>query len=387
VIKAEKIPAAPDPSRISTACPPMLQRTCACGGSGSAGGGECEECKKKTVQRRAAGGAGPAVAPPIVHDVLRSPGRPLDAATRAFFEPRFGHDFSKVRLHTDARAAESAQSVQALAYTVGSDIVFGAGQYQPVGARGMQLLGHELTHVVQQRGHAGATGPLRVGPPADAYEREASRASQNLGLENPGLEQGAAPAAGPVALQRDPQPNQTQNNPTTQGCCCCVDDLQIYDPFIYKPPQMGPNLAGHIFTTKVKMSYKGSGAKSSCALEWWEKTDRPYLLVLQPNTWTNLAGNPQAKSIGNWKTERKEPCPGQDAFNMVDSPGLGLSPGMNATRTLEFRIGINSGSGCTDCGNKSKRVTARQFLQVTNGVLDENASKFESPNPNDTSWK
>jgi len=135
------------------------------------------------------------------------------------------------------------------------------------------------------------------------------------------------------------------------------------------------------------MSYKGTATKSSCTLEWWEKTDRPYLLVLQPNTWTNLAGNPRAKSIGNWTTERKEPCPGQDAFGMVDSPGLGLTPGMNATRTLEFRIGVNSGSGCTGCENKSKRVTARQFLKVTNGTLDEAASKFESPNPNDTNWK
>ena len=69
--------------------------------------------------------------PPIVHDVLRSPGQSLDRGTRAFMEPRFNHDFSGVRVHTDARAAESAQSVNALAYTVGHDVVFGAGQYTP----------------------------------------------------------------------------------------------------------------------------------------------------------------------------------------------------------------------------------------------------------------
>jgi hypothetical protein len=230
VIKAEKIPAGPDPSQISTARPSMLQRTCACGGSGSAGGGECEECKKKTVQRRAAGSAGPAVAPPIVHEVLRSSGRPLDAATRAFFEPRFGHDFSKVRLHTDSKAAESAQSVQALAYTVGSNIVFGAGQYQPAGAQGMQLLGHELTHVVQQRGHASPTGPLRVGPPDDAYEREASRASLNLGVGNLGLQPGAAPAAGPAGVQRVCGPTAI-GHPTA---CTGLDGDIVGEHYLFK---------------------------------------------------------------------------------------------------------------------------------------------------------
>jgi hypothetical protein len=88
--------------------------------------------------------------PPIVQDALRSTGQPLDPATRAFMEPRFGHDFSHVRVHTDARAAESAQAVNALAYTVGPDVVFGAGQYAPHSREGQRLLAHELTHVVQQ---------------------------------------------------------------------------------------------------------------------------------------------------------------------------------------------------------------------------------------------
>jgi hypothetical protein len=84
--------------------------------------------------------------------VLRSPGQPLDAATRVFMEPRFGHNFSRVRVHTDARAAESARAVGAAAYTVGYDIVFGEGQFEPGTRNGRQLLAHELTHVVQQRG-------------------------------------------------------------------------------------------------------------------------------------------------------------------------------------------------------------------------------------------
>jgi hypothetical protein len=94
--------------------------------------------------------------PLIVHDVLRSPGQPLDAATRAFFEPRFGRDFSQVRVHTDAPAAESAQAVNALAYTMGRDIVFGAGEYALGTTAGQWLLAHELAHTVQQAPGAGS---------------------------------------------------------------------------------------------------------------------------------------------------------------------------------------------------------------------------------------
>jgi hypothetical protein len=89
-------------------------------------------------------------APPIAHEVLRSPGQPLNAATRAFFTPRFGWDFSNVRVHTDATAAVAANAVNAKAFTVGNTIVFGAGQYSPTSSEGRRFLAHELTHVVQQ---------------------------------------------------------------------------------------------------------------------------------------------------------------------------------------------------------------------------------------------
>lgn len=89
-------------------------------------------------------------APSPVRDELNSPGTPLDVSTRRFFEPRFGRDFNSVRVHTDARAAQSASAVDALAYTVGNDVVFGAGRYAPLTHAGRQLLAHELTHVIQQ---------------------------------------------------------------------------------------------------------------------------------------------------------------------------------------------------------------------------------------------
>jgi hypothetical protein len=71
--------------------------------------------------------SGTVAVPPIVYNVLRSTGHPLDEGTRAFFGTRFGHDFSRVRIHTDTRAGESAQAVSALAFTVGQDLVFGPG--------------------------------------------------------------------------------------------------------------------------------------------------------------------------------------------------------------------------------------------------------------------
>jgi Domain of unknown function (DUF4157) len=94
---------------------------------------------------------GSAAAPHVVHDVLRSPGEALDAGVRAFMEPRFGHDFRQVRVHADARAAESAQAVRARSYTVGQHVVFGAASYAPGTADGRRLIAHELSHVVQQR--------------------------------------------------------------------------------------------------------------------------------------------------------------------------------------------------------------------------------------------
>ena len=108
---------------------------------------EPEHVQVKPVQ---VGGAGQMAAPPIVSEAVYSPGQPLDSATRAFLEPRFGHDFGQVRVHSDATAGQAAREVHARAYTVGNDIVFGAGQYTPHTSAGRQLLAHEITHVVQQ---------------------------------------------------------------------------------------------------------------------------------------------------------------------------------------------------------------------------------------------
>jgi len=213
----------------------MLQRKCDCGQHTIAGGG-CSDCEKKkgTLQRRASNSEATSEVPPIVHDVLRSPGQPLDATTRAFMEPRFGHDFSRVRVHSDSRAAESAPAVNALAYTVGSHVVFGAGQYAPQSALGKKLLAHELTHVVQQR--SGIHLENDVGKPGDAYEQHADAVADRvvLGLKaEPLLDQMAGSAAGRstnatgtgvmqkagsgVQVQQEPKPETREKFPEIPG--------------------------------------------------------------------------------------------------------------------------------------------------------------------------
>lgn len=188
----------------------FLQRQCACG-QHTVAGGECESCRQKRLQRKAAGHSGPEFAPPIVHEVLRSPGQPLDATTRAFMEPRFGHDFSRVRVHTDARAGESAQAVNALAYTVGNDIIFARGSYVPHTISGDKLLAHELTHSVQQSGASPTmTGSLPIGNVDDGVEREAGHSADAVIRGEPA--EVAGETLRPV-LRRQPQPEKSASPP------------------------------------------------------------------------------------------------------------------------------------------------------------------------------
>lgn len=144
----------------------------------------------------------------LVREVLNSPGQPLDSETRSQMEPRFGYDFSGVRVHTDDNAAESAKTVNAKAYTAGTHVAFGAGAYAPSSRSGQQLIAHELTHVVQQ-----ASGPvaatrvvegLSVSHPADRFEQEAKRSSISVGTGRGSRGEkslAALPANQPAAFQ------------------------------------------------------------------------------------------------------------------------------------------------------------------------------------------
>ena len=187
-----------DPRRPPTTTPsasPLLQRAGKCGSTCS-----CRSC--------AASAHHAGVAPPEVEEVVAGTGHPLDAAAQPLLQATLGHDFSHVRVHHDARAAESARSVDALAYTVGHHVVFGAGRYAPSTPAGQALLLHELTHVVQQ-GRRGEIprGPIDVGPADTPHERQADQAGRN----------GRATVAEPGAGLRPVLQRQSGTPPTATG--------------------------------------------------------------------------------------------------------------------------------------------------------------------------
>jgi Domain of unknown function (DUF4157) len=151
-----------------------------------------------------------------VHEVVGSGGgSPLDSSTRSLMEQRLGHDFTDVRIHTGEKADESARSINARAYTVGTDVVFGSGHYAPDSATGQRVLAHELTHVVQQKAGpvAGtpAPGGIRLSDPSDPFEQAAESAAAQATSEPVS----AAPTA-PVepAVQR--QDDEEEEEETAQ---------------------------------------------------------------------------------------------------------------------------------------------------------------------------
>jgi hypothetical protein len=164
---------------------------------------EAERVAAQVLKMQSAGSA-PPLEPPPAGDSSVAGGTPLPASAREFFEPRFGHSFARVRVHTGDEAERSAREISALAYTTGSHIVFGAGQYDPGSAQGRHLLAHELTHVVQQGG-----------APRGVIQRSYGTA----GPDSDGKWELPKPptiTVGPVGLpevQRSPAPGDPQANP------------------------------------------------------------------------------------------------------------------------------------------------------------------------------
>jgi hypothetical protein len=203
---------------ISHAPVNLLQRKCDCGGDGGISG-ECEDCKRKrlgVLQRSPINRAQITNVPDVVEEVLRSSGQPLDNETRTLMEPRLGHDFSHVRVHTDAKAVESAQAVNALAYTVGNNVIFGDGHYSPQSQEGLGLLAHELTHVIQQGRTSNIFETISIGAVDDAFERQANQVEKSISSgfrvetnSHPNVSQHASVSQ----LQRRVNPNFVSCNP------------------------------------------------------------------------------------------------------------------------------------------------------------------------------
>lgn len=161
------------------------------------------------AQRRASGDDEGDSSP--VHDVVSSKGSPLAPEVRSEMESAVGHDFGDVEVHTDTRAADSARSVQAHAYTVGNHVVFGEGRFRPDTDEGKHTLAHELTHVVQQRSGpvdgTPAAGGIRVSDPSDRFEREAEANASRVMAGGGGAGGDAAAPAQAAPVQRHADEN------------------------------------------------------------------------------------------------------------------------------------------------------------------------------------
>ena len=196
--------------------------------------------------------------PPIVHEVLRSPGQRLDPATRAFMEPRFGHDFGSVRVHTDSRARASARAVNALAYTVGQDVVFGASSSPPNTSTGTEMLAHELTHVVQQSSSLGVHAHvLEIAAPEGPLERSADLAGEAVAAGDSAVVEGVVapllqrqPEPGPAFnIQLTYPPNQTERHERL----LLADALRVLRAFASRiEAHLAGGLEGHRYLKEVR---------------------------------------------------------------------------------------------------------------------------------------
>ncbi len=229
----------------------LLQRKCACG-THTVAGGKCDSC----LQKKSEGHAQARGVPPVVGEVLNSAGRPLDAGTRTLMESRFGHDFSRVRVHAAARAAESAEAGGAAAYTVGRDISFGPGRYAPGTAEGRRLLAHELTHVLQQTASRGG----------GASEEQAEREADDNSLSVTAGRAGRALSAAPVGLiQREEKKPTVEGSAERTGAEGTKEKPEVKDQFTFKAdvtvPLSGVSLGAVSFLDDIKLSpsYTTSG--------------------------------------------------------------------------------------------------------------------------------
>lgn len=171
---------------------------------------------------------------------------------------------------------------------------------------------------------------------------------------------------------------------TCPQCCGCVSSAAIGNVQSFTVPPIdrgGATVAnGHSFDFVIQMAFTaggGGGAAADCTLEWWERVDLPAVPGHAPNTWTDMfALVPTSPTFNPW-TGRVVPCPtgGNLTVTIVDIPSLGTPPGVTQTRTLEFRLVVNSGAGCT-CAHTSATARARQALQMVNGSIVAAGTSF-----------
>jgi outer membrane protein OmpA-like peptidoglycan-associated protein len=287
-----------------------------------------------------------------VHEVLGSSGQSLDPASRAYFEPRFGHDFGQVRVHTDTRAEESAQAVDALAYTVGRNVVFGTGQYAPHTTAGRKLLAHELTHVVQQTspparanslvlsGVAGHATPwlatsTDTTDASDPSEREADAAAEGPTGSGSAVH---VEAAAPNALQRFGDPTKV---PAGLGCPVAVSSplAPVTNIFMFGTGSFKLNAVQIAELEDFVRAWHDAGGTDHVRIDGFTSTDGT-----DESNWTLSCQRAEA------------------VLAELTSPSSRDTPGIPASFIKEIAQGETTEFGATDVNNRRAQITTTLVL-------------------------
>ena len=311
------------------------------------------------VQAKEAPGHTPTASATTLQQIaaLRGSGQSLPQSERSFFESRLGYDFSAVQMHTDDRAADSARQVQALAYTTGRDVVFGAGQYRPETSSGRRLIAHELAHVVQQGG---------------ARQSAQFMTSQTLSVQSGGL----SAANSPTSIQRMGDPAQAPKTMT-----CPIASTSSIDPVL---TSVLFDNASAVLTPKAIAELGAVAAEWNAVplrnarvrIDGYASTDGP-----QPQNWT-LSCN-RANTVA---TELETPSSGAPGIpgGFLDIFAQGATSEFAADQKLNRRATISASlptpaipaAGCASPGDARSLDLQPVFLRT--GPAD--------PSPTGTSW-
>ena len=225
-------------------------------------------------------------------------GQRIDAATRVLLDALFHHNFAHVRVHDDAEAARSAAALDADAYTVGSHIVFGAGQYRPHTEDGQRLLAHELTHVVQQSQAASAPrGPLRVGSKDDAFERQAEHAAA---AATQGRPVSLDTLAAPVMIQRQARGGSSRRPRTApRPPAGVLTAVELLSPNLVLAPAQLRGLSQTPLPSRLRVNgspvpTQGPAERPRVGAEERERRYRPPHLNVEPN----IEGRAPVRTVG-----------------------------------------------------------------------------------------
>jgi hypothetical protein len=293
---------------------------------------KCEHCEdEEKVQRKENNGEETTADNNLENYVggLGSAGQPLPNEARNFYEPRFGFDFSNVKIHTDSVAAKSAQSINALAYTSGSNIVFNNGQYSPNTDSGKKLLGHELTHVVQQGSNIMKKSIQRV-----VSVNPAGQTSYVAGLLNQICDNAVGVTAGSITSNCD------ASTDVSCGCICDVASDPTRNYTINVQPQS--------VATSTETLWNGSSASVPMASNWPNTLlgNDPVIRIHEPSGQSLEIGafSPSGRAFyyENWRILAHELC-GHARLNQSQGGSRGSRPGHNSTIDVENDIAFEHG--------------------------------------------